>query len=267
MMIIVLCSMALLLATLERFPSLRFRPSALFRRYFASDVFYLLTGFIGGGSAVVAYFIAASGWLGQSLRLPRLSAAGLPMGLLVPLALVVIDVGNYLAHYYLHRSDVLWEFHKVHHSIPMLDWLATFRSHIIEQVFRRLVAPVLLILIGFPLEAVLIANAIFIGWGMLNHSNLALNLRFLEPVLITPRLHRLHHVYKTSEKNLGTIFTFWDRMRGTFIRAELDSQTIFSNGESNFPQGWLPQFIEPFRRLARLLQAAKQQKQKQENLR
>src|ERR1051325_466618 len=180
MMIIVLCSMALLLATLERFPGIRFRPSALFRRYFASDVVYLVTGFMAGGSAAIAYFIAASGWLGQGLNLPRLASAGAPTWLLVPLALVVLDLGNYIAHYYLHRSDTLWEFHKVHHSIPMLDWLATFRSHIVEQGFRRLLAPVLLILVGFPLEAVLIANAIFIGWTMLNHSNLDLDLRFLE---------------------------------------------------------------------------------------
>jgi sterol desaturase/sphingolipid hydroxylase (fatty acid hydroxylase superfamily) len=252
MMIIVLCSMALLLATLERLPGMRFRPAALFRRHFASDVIYLVTGFIAGGSAAIAYFIAASGWLGNSLSLPRLASAGLPRWLLVPLALVVLDLGNYLAHYYLHRSDVLWELHKVHHSIPLLDWLATFRSHILEQAFRRLLAPVLLILIGFPLESVLIANAIFISWTMLNHSNLKLNLGVLEPVLITPRLHRLHHVYETSDKNLGTVFTFWDQLRGTLVRAEPGDKSVFSNGEATYPQGWLPQLIEPVRKIARL---------------
>src|SRR5215216_6725999 len=98
MMLIVLGSMALLLSGLERVPQIRFRPSALFRRYFASDVIYLITGFVAGGSAVIAYFSAASGWLGQSLSLPRLSAAGLSMWVLVPLAIVVLDLGNYVAH-------------------------------------------------------------------------------------------------------------------------------------------------------------------------
>ena len=49
------------------------------------------------------------------------------------LALLGLDVGNYFAHYCLHRFDVLWQFHKTHHSSRKLDWLATFRSHIGEQ--------------------------------------------------------------------------------------------------------------------------------------
>ena len=265
MMLIVLGAMALLLSGLERVPQFRFRPSALFRRYFISDVVYLVTGFIAGGSAAMAYFIAVSGWLGQSLSLPRLSSAGLSMWVLVPLALVAIDLGNYVAHYSLHRSDVLWEFHKVHHSIAALDWLATFRSHIFEQVVRRLIAPVLLILIGFPLQSALIANAIFIGWTMLNHSNLGVNLRIFEPILITPRLHRLHHVYKTSEKNLGTVFTVWDQLRGTLVRAELGNNSILGNGEDSYPQGWLPQLIEPVRKIAHLHKTSYQHKQRLEN--
>src|SRR5262245_40605326 len=118
MMAIVIGAMALLLSGLERVPQIRFRPSAFFRRYFISDVVYLLTGFIAGGSAALSYFIATSDWLGHGMSLPRLSSANLPRWLLVPLAIVAIDLGNYVAHYYLHRSDVLWEFHKVHHSIP-----------------------------------------------------------------------------------------------------------------------------------------------------
>lgn len=145
----------------------------------------------------------------------------------------------------------------------MLDWLATFRSHLLEQTVRRLIAPVLLILIGFPLAAVLIANAIFIGCTMLNHSNLEVNLCFLERLLITPRLHRLHHVYETSEKNLGTVFKFWDQLRGTFIRPEPDEKSVFNNGETGYPQGWLPQLIEPVRRIAQLHRVAYEPKQSQ----
>ena len=59
---------AFLLAVVERFSRLRFRPSPLFRRYFASDMFYLLTGFVAGGSLVVAYFDEFS-------QRPRLSLA------------------------------------------------------------------------------------------------------------------------------------------------------------------------------------------------
>src|SRR5262245_36439255 len=143
---LILSLTALALATAERFSHIRFRPSPLFRRYFPSDVFYLLTGFVAVGAVGVAYVVATSQWIGASWGIPRLASLNLSMWITVPLALVAIDLGNYAAHFLLHRYEALWEFHKVHHSSHMLDWLATFRSHLLEQVLRRLIAPALLIL-------------------------------------------------------------------------------------------------------------------------
>src|SRR5262245_3518962 len=244
---------ALLLAAVERFSRLRFRPSPLFRRYFASDTFYLLTGFVAGGSLVVAYVASSSQWLGDSWGIPRLASANLPLWATTPFALLAIDLGNYLVHFLLHRYGALWEFHKVHHSSSTLDWLATFRSHILQQALRRLIAPALLLIVCSTVKACALAGVRFTAWGMLNHSNLKLNLMFLEPILITPRLHRLHHVPKTEGCNLGTFFTFWDRMRGTFVHTELEETCTFGvAGEiDSYPQSWLPQFVEPVRRLLR----------------
>ncbi|HET8677202.1 MAG TPA: hypothetical protein VFO63_15505 [Blastocatellia bacterium] len=73
MTLAILGAVALLLAGLERTTYLRFRPSTLFRRYFTSDVIYLFTGFVAGGSAATAYIVTASGWLEQSLNLPPTS--------------------------------------------------------------------------------------------------------------------------------------------------------------------------------------------------
>src|SRR5215813_8473292 len=209
---------ALALATGERFSRVRFRLSPLFRRHFPSDVFYLLTGFVAGGSMVVAYVTSGSQWVGDWWGIPRLASANLPLWATTLLALVAIDLGNYLVHFLLHRYSALWEFHKVHHSSRTLDWLATFRSHIVEQALRRSIAPALLIIAGFPIKSAVLAGGLFIAWGMLNHSNLKLNLRFLEPILITPRLHRLHHVPETEGCNLGTFFTFRHRIRGTSVQ-------------------------------------------------
>jgi sterol desaturase/sphingolipid hydroxylase (fatty acid hydroxylase superfamily) len=216
-----------------------------------TDIVYMLTGFVAGGSLAILYILAVSEWFGSGLGLPRLASINLPLWASIPLALVALDLGNYVAHYYLHRSDLLWEFHKIHHSSLTLDWLATFRSHIVEQIFRRLIAPAALIIVGFPLNSVLIAGGVFIVWAMLNHSNLRLNLGPLETVLITPSLHRVHHLYKTSEKNLGTIFTFWDRLRGTFVFVETNEKSLFGNGDAVYPQKWLSQLAEPVLRITR----------------
>lgn len=243
---------AVILAALERFPSFRFRHSRLFRRYVTGDVIYLLTGYVAGGSLAVAFIADASNLLGASLGVPRLSSANLPLWVTAPAALVALDLGNYVAHNLLHRYPALWEFHKVHHSIESLDWLATFRSHIVEQTLRRLVAPLLLIIAGFPADAVALAGGVFLAWSVANHSNLALNLGFIEPLFVTPRLHRLHHVPETDGRNFGTVFTLWDRMRGTLVVREASPDARFGfAGQGSYPHGWLRQLVEPFRALAR----------------
>ena len=238
---------ALLLALLERSSRLRFRPLAFLRPYFATDVVYLATGYVAGASLALAYVLAGSAALGR-LGVPRLAALGLPLWGSVPLALIALDAGNYLAHWLLHRVDALWEFHKVHHSSRTLDWLATFRSHLVEQVLRRLVAPVLLVIAGFPLDAVVVAAGVFTAWATFNHSNLRVRLGPLEAVLVTPGFHRAHHVPCTTERNLGTVFTVWDALRGTLVRAAptADAELGVPLEVWTYPQDWLSQLVQPY---------------------
>jgi sterol desaturase/sphingolipid hydroxylase (fatty acid hydroxylase superfamily) len=243
---------ACLAAALERIPRLRFASLSFFRPLFATDVLYLLTGWIALGALGTAAVLGSSAWLG-ALGVPRLAALELPLWASIPIALVAIDLGNYSAHWLLHRFDPLWELHKIHHSSRRLDWLATFRSHLLEQALRRAVAPLGLILLGVPVPAVAFAVVSFNAWAIFNHSNLAPDLAFLEPLFITPRLHRLHHEPSTSHQNLGTVFSVWDRLRGKLVVAELPPETLFGvPGEADaYPQGFGRQLVEPLRHPAR----------------
>ena len=249
MTFMILAATGLLLAALERMRRLRFRSAPLLRPYFATDTVYLLTGYVVGGSLALAYITAGGELVGTWLGLPRLAALRLPLWVSVPLALLALDLGNYVAHWLLHRVDALWELHKIHHSSRTLDWLATFRSHLLEQVLRRLLAPIVLIACGFPLDVVALAGALFTSWAMLNHSNLHLRLGILEAVLVTPHLHRLHHLSRTTERNLGTVFTLWDRLRGTLVQGEPAAACAFGfPGQTDvYPQRWLWQLAEPAR--------------------
>jgi len=250
MILIYLGVSAVLIAAIERAPQLRFAALSFFRPLFASDALYLATGFVAGTSASIAFVLAASAAVG-ALGVPRLETLDLPLLASVPIALVALDLGNYSCHWLLHRFDPLWELHKVHHSIRQLDWLATFRSHLLEQTLRRLLAPIGLILLGVPVAAVAAAGAIFNGWAILNHANLALDLAFLEPVFVTPRLHRSHHAAATTHRNLGTVFSVWDRLRGALVVEDLMPATPFGvPGEvESYPQGWGRQLVEPLRRI------------------
>lgn len=98
MTIIVLGATAVLLSVLERLPQILFKPSAVFRRYFMTDIVYMLTGFVAGGSLATLYILAVSEWFASGLGLPRLASINLPLWASIPLALVALDFGNYVAH-------------------------------------------------------------------------------------------------------------------------------------------------------------------------
>lgn len=250
---------ALAVAALERVPALRFRPARLLRPHVATDVVYLLTGFVGLGWLGAAWASGAADWLAAQVALPGLVWPAVPFALQVVAALGAIDLGNYVVHWWLHRSDVLWEFHKAHHSSLHLDWLATFRSHLIEQMLRRALAPLLLIASGVPAAAVGVAAAFFFAWATLNHANLTLPLGILERVLITPRLHRLHHVPVTTERNLGTVFTWWDRLRGSLVTTDPVTPVRFGLPleAETYPQDWGRQLVAPWARVVGTRTAAR----------
>jgi lathosterol oxidase len=238
----------------ERLPALRFEPLPVLRPHFATDAFYLLTSGVLLALAMRAAAVraaateavgAAHAAVASSLTAP--APAWLAHAGMLALALVVYDLGAYVSHRLLHRVDVLWRIHKVHHSSRTLDWLATFRGHVLEHVLRNALSPVLMILLGFPLAAVAFAAAVYAASSVIAHSNLGVNLAFLEPVLITPRLHRLHHVVETSDKNFGTLFSFWDRLAGVLVTGAPAGALGVPGEVESYPQTWARQLVEPFR--------------------
>jgi lathosterol oxidase len=230
----------------ERLPRLAFERQPFLRPHFASDLFYLATSVVGIGLLLRAAGVRLSEVTGAWLpALPEL-----PVPALWLVAIVLYDLGSYATHLLLHRSETLWRFHKVHHSSPRLDWLATFRGHAVEHVLRNLASSVLLLAAGFPASAVAVAATAYGAFAALNHSNLRLDLRWLEPVFVTPRLHRLHHVDRMGPRNLGTLFSCWDRLRGSLVTdPATPSYPLGVPGElESYPQSWLPQLVEPLRR-------------------
>ena len=248
---VLLIATGVLLLLLERVPSLRRVRSAVLRPYFAADVACLITGYIALARAGMLYVAGASSGL-HGTGAASVASLHPPLWATVSMSVVLLDLGNYVAHLLLHRHEALWELHKVHHSSPVLDWLATFRSHILEQVVRRLLAPALLVVVGMPFDAIAVAGAVFLAWATLNHSNLKVDLRILEPILITPRLHHLHHVPARSNTNFGTVFSLWDRLLGRLdTRDAAPGEALGVPGEvGSYPQGFWNQLREPVRRIA-----------------
>jgi sterol desaturase/sphingolipid hydroxylase (fatty acid hydroxylase superfamily) len=242
---------ALVLAFAERIPTLRVRRLPLLRPQLGGDVLYLLTGFVALGALGLTLVRAGSAWVAARLDL---GWTAMPWVVQVLVALVLIDLGNYAAHRALHRVNVLWRVHAVHHSIGELDWMATFRSHVLEQMLRRVMAPVGLVAVGMPIEATIAASGIFLVWAMTNHANIRLPLAWAEMLVVTPRLHRLHHIPATTEHNFGTVFSVWDRLAGRLVVRDFAPDTALGlpRARTTYPESWLAQLRAPFDRTVRV---------------
>lgn len=48
---------------------------------------------------------------------------------------------------------------------------------------------------------------------------------------------------------LGTVFTFWDKLRGTLDLAHYSEERELGNGELDYPENWFRQFFRPLSRI------------------
>ncbi len=143
-----------------------------------------------------------------------------PAWLEAAIAFLLLDYSNYLWHIVLHKLPLMWRFHLVHHTDLDLDITTSFRFHfgeLIGSVFFRGAA---VILIGISPLMVLIYEIAFDAANQFQHSNLKLPYRFekaLNKILVTPRMHGIHHSMQKREtdSNFSIIFSFWDRLHRT----------------------------------------------------
>ena len=188
-----------LVATLERVPGLRLRESPFLRPFFATDVIWYLAAV-----AITVAFGPLLEGLARSraaLGLPGLESLELPWVAQVVVATVLYDLGATAAHMLLHRYDMLWRLHKVHHSSRVLDWLATTRAHALEHLARGIPTQAALFTLGVPASALAVALAVYAAFATIGHSNLRIDLSRLEWLFVTPRIHHLHHVPETTHRS------------------------------------------------------------------
>ena len=137
----------------------------------------------------------------------------------IVMALFVVDFIIYWIHRAQHHFDLLWRTHAWHHSIEQMYWFAGFRTsffHSLIYNIPQVIIPITLFRLS-PAEA-----GIGYSLGLLiqfwEHTNLKVNVGPLAWLIITPHYHRIHHSATVHRgMNLGTTFSLWDRMFGTYV--------------------------------------------------
>jgi len=136
---------------------------------------------------------------------------------------LLMDYAYWWWHWANHMVPLFWRFHNVHHTDLDLDVSTAARFHFGEMFFSVGflsltvmifgIAPVMLVMFLITLEVAI----------LFHHSNWRLPIkveRILNMIVVTPRMHGIHHsiVQRETNSNWGTIFCWWDKLHRTLRR-------------------------------------------------
>jgi sterol desaturase/sphingolipid hydroxylase (fatty acid hydroxylase superfamily) len=162
-------------------------------------------------------------------------------------AVLMADFGSYWMHRLIHRSELLYRFHEVHHSSTVLYWLNANRFHPIDTLIFQLAATAPLVLLGAP--EIVIALAALVGQTgtFLQHSRVPVDGGWWNRLLHTSLAHRLHHREDAcAVRNFGGTLLLWDWLFGTHEAPVSSERPRLGTGRA-YPVELWKQLIEPLR--------------------
>ncbi|WP_306114660.1 MULTISPECIES: sterol desaturase family protein [unclassified Roseovarius] len=136
----------------------------------------------------------------------------------VLICVVLADLAYYWEHRFMHRVNLAWATHTVHHSSPFFNISVAYRFGPMDS-FWPVFFHLPLVLLGFNPIVVLFAEIVVQVYQTVLHTESIRKLpRPIEWLMNTPSHHRVHHGSnpKYLDKNYAGIFIIWDRMFGTF---------------------------------------------------
>jgi sterol desaturase/sphingolipid hydroxylase (fatty acid hydroxylase superfamily) len=173
----------------------------------------------------------------------------------IVVAVLLLDYTLWIWHWANHRVPFLWRFHLAHHVDLDMDASTAFRFHYGEMLLSIPVRAAQIALIGAEPLAVAIWQAILFASILFHHSNTRLPRRFealLARVVVTPRMHGIHHSAREDEtnSNWSSILSLWDLLHRTFRFDVPDDQIVIGVPAYQHPRDvTIGRFLTmPFRR-------------------
>jgi sterol desaturase/sphingolipid hydroxylase (fatty acid hydroxylase superfamily) len=245
--VVAIVVLAIIFIPLERLFALH--PRRILRRGWRTDVVHYL---VNGAALKVGVFVVVA-IVGTVLRafVPasfRAAITASPSWVQIVAALAIATIGGYAGHRAAHEVPLLWRFHRVHHSVREMDWLAASHLHPVDQVFVRSAEVLPLYALGFGrlgLGAFVVLTtlqAIFV------HANVRLTFGPLRWVIATPQFHHWHHAREPEayNSNYAGEFPALDALFGTlYLPADRWPAQYGADGAE--PEGYLRQLAWPLR--------------------
>jgi len=144
--------------------------------------------------------------------------------------IVLLDYTLWFWHWANHRIFFFWRFHSVHHVDLDMDASTALRFHFGELGMSVAFRALQIIAIGVNPRAVAIYQILLFASILFHHSNTRLPFsleRVLVRLIVTPRMHGIHHSDSLNETNTNwsSLFSAWDYLHRT-IRLDVPQEAI-----------------------------------------
>src|SRR5438874_3204518 len=161
-------------------------------------------------------------WM-QSRHFALLGWIALPGWARVIAAFLLMDYAYLWWHWANHMIPLFWRFHNVHHTDLDLDVSTAARFHFGEMVFSIGFLALAVVAFGILPIMLLVFFLCLEAATLFHHSNWRLPIRLeriLNLIVVTPRMHGIHHsiVQRETNSNWGTVFCWWDKLHRTLRR-------------------------------------------------
>ena len=193
-------------------------------RHALTNIFFTLTTIIV--NFTMAFILVHSSFWVVENNFGIIQWIPMPIWLYALVGLLLLDlIGAWLVHFVEHKVKWMWQFHLIHHTDQHVDTTTANRHHPGESVFRFVFTTMAVIIVGTPMWIVFLYQTLSVVLTQFNHSNVKMP-EWLDNALVlvfcTPNMHRVHHHYRMpyTDSNYGNIFSFWDRMFGTYVVAD-----------------------------------------------
>ncbi len=159
-----------------------------------------------------------------------LSIFPLPSAVSIIAGILLLDYTLYWWHLLTHQVPVLWRFHLVHHLDREMDATTALRFHFGEITISLAFRALQIFVIGPTPRNVAVWQVFLFLCILFHHSNVRLPVSFerlLARILVTPRMHGIHHSIAPQEmnSNWSSGLTVWDWLHRT-LRTEPPQEAL-----------------------------------------
>jgi sterol desaturase/sphingolipid hydroxylase (fatty acid hydroxylase superfamily) len=148
---------------------------------------------------------------------------GLEILAMIFVPLFIHDCWFYWSHRLEHKVPMLWAFHKIHHSDEPMNTSTFERDHFLQNSWRAFFSVFTLgLVVDLDLaeagQAALYSTVFLVVLSCFYHSAIRIRLPWLDRILVTPQVHRIHHSIEPQHynQNFADALPIFDIIFGTY---------------------------------------------------